>query len=81
MTAPQTRVAEPESEVFGWSPSRIPNNTGSRSRIFCQTPTPEAQLDHLLHHTPKLEIPLEMVQLILKLLLNQRFLDVYHDFL
>jgi len=23
-----------ESEVFGWSRSRIPNNTGSRSRIF-----------------------------------------------
>ena len=44
------RVAE--SEVFGWSWSRIPNNTGSRSRIFC--PTPCAQLDHFLHHTPKL---------------------------
>jgi len=24
-----------ESEFFGWS--RIPNNTGSRSRIFCPT--------------------------------------------
>jgi len=23
------------SEVFGWSRSQIPNNTGSRSRIFC----------------------------------------------
>jgi len=23
-----------ESEVFGWSRSRIPDNTGSRSRIF-----------------------------------------------
>jgi len=30
----KSRVAEPESEVFGWSRSRIPNNTGSRSRIF-----------------------------------------------
>jgi len=31
-----SRVAEsePEPEVFGWSRSRIPNNTGSRSRIF-----------------------------------------------
>jgi len=28
-----------ESKVFGWSRSRIPNNT--RSRIFCPTPTPE----------------------------------------
>ena len=47
-----TRVAEsePESEVFEWS----------RNRIFC--PTPDAQLDHFLHHTPKLVIPVEMVQ-------------------
>ena len=35
-----SRVAE--SEVFGWS--QIPNNTGSRSRIFC--PTPDVQSDH-----------------------------------
>jgi len=28
-----------ESDVFGWSRSRIPNNTGSRSRVFCPTPT------------------------------------------
>ena len=35
-----TRVAE--SEVFGWS--RITNNTGRRSRIFC--PTPYVHLDH-----------------------------------
>jgi len=65
-----------ESEVFGWS--RIPNNTRSRSRIFC--PTPEVQLDHLLHHTPKLGIPVEMVQFLLTLLLKQRFLAVHHDF-
>jgi len=62
-----TRVAE--SEVFGWS--RIPNNTGSGSRIFCPTPTPDVQLDHFLHHTPKLGIPVEMVQFLLKLLLKQ----------
>ena len=52
--------------------SRISNNTGSRSRIFC--PTPEVQLDHFLHHTPKLGIPVEMeivVQFLLKLLLKQ----------
>jgi len=33
------------SEVFGWS----------RSRIF--SPTPEVQLNHFLHRTPKLGIP------------------------
>jgi len=31
-----------ESEVFGWSRSRITNNTGSRSPIF--RPSPDAQL-------------------------------------
>jgi len=36
--------------------------------------------DHFLHHTPKLGIPVEMVQFILKLLLKQRFLAVHHDF-
>jgi len=33
-----------------------------------------------LHHTPKLGIPIEMVQFLLKLLLKQRFLVVHHDF-
>jgi len=65
-----------ESEVFGWCRSRIPNNTGSR--MFC--PTPDVQLDHFLHHTPKLGIPIEMVQLLSKLLLKQRFLAVHHGF-
>ena len=37
----------------------------SRSRIFC--PTPDVQLDHFLHHTPKLGIPVEMVQFLMKL--------------
>ena len=46
--------------------------------IFC--PTPDVQLDHFLHHTPKLGIPVEMVQFLLELLLKQRFLAVYHDF-
>ena len=68
------------SKVFGWSWSRFPNNTGSRSRIFCPTPTLEVQLDHFLHHTPKLGIPIEMVEFLLKLLLNQRFIAVHHDF-
>jgi len=48
--------------------------------FFCPTPTPDVQLDHFLHHTPKLGIPVEMVQFLLKLLLKQRFLAVYHDF-
>jgi len=46
--------------------------------FFCLTP--DAQLDHFLHHSPKLGIPVEMVQFLLKLLLNQRFPAVYHDF-
>ena len=40
-----------EPKVFGWSRSRIPNNTGRRSRIFC--PTPDVQLDQFYHHIPK----------------------------
>jgi len=43
---------------------------------FC--PTPNLQLDHFLHHTLKLGIPVEMVQFLLKLLLKQRFLAVHH---
>jgi len=66
--------------VIGTVKSRILNNTGSPSRIFCPTPTPDVQLDHFLHHTLKLGIPVEMVQFLLKLLLQQRFLAVHHDF-
>ena len=65
---------ETESEVFGWS--RIPNNTVSR----IVRPTPDVQLDHFLHRTLKLGIPVEMVQFLLKLLLKQSFLVVHHDF-
>ena len=72
----ETRVAEPESEVFGCS--RIPSNTGSRSRIFVRLRMPNWII--FLHHTPKLGIPVEMVQFLLKLLLNQSFLAVHHDF-
>jgi len=39
-----------ESKVIVWS--RISDNTGSRSRIFCPIPTPDVQLDLFLHHTP-----------------------------
>jgi len=51
---------------------------GSESDFFSRTP--DAQLDHFLHHTPKFGVPVGMVQHLLKLLLNQRFLAVYHDF-
>jgi len=42
--------------------------------------TPDPQLDHFLHHTPKMAIPVEMVKFLMKLLLKQRFLAVHHDF-
>ena len=35
-----------------------------------KNPTPDVQLGHFLHHTPKLGIPVEMVQFFLKLLLK-----------
>jgi len=34
--------------------------------FFC--PTPDANLDNFLHHTPKLGIPVEMVQVVVRLL-------------
>jgi len=48
---------------------------GSLTRLgvgigFC-CPTPVVQLDHFSHHTPKLGIPVEVVQFLLKLLLKQ----------
>jgi len=48
--------------------------------IFCPTPTPEVQLNHFLHDSTQLGIPVEMVQFYLKLLLKQRILAVAHDF-
>ena len=38
--------------------------------FFCPASTPDVQLDHFLHHTPKLRIPVDMVQVLLKLLLT-----------
>ena len=64
------RWSRKESEIFGWS----------RSRIFLSDSTPGIQLDQFLHHTPKLGIPVEMVQFLLKLLLKQSFFAVCHDF-
>jgi len=74
------RVAESKSQVFEWS--RIPNNTRSmnRSQIFCPTSPTKIELDRFVHHTSKLGIPVEMVQFLLKLVLKQRILAVYHDF-
>jgi len=48
--------------------------------LFWPIPTPEVQLDHFLHHTPQLGIPVEMLHFLLKLLLKQIFPAVHHDF-
>jgi len=75
----ETRVAgsASEPEVFGWSRNRMPNNTGSRSRIFLSdSGCPIGSF--FLYHTLKLGIPVEMVQFLLKLLLKERFLAVHH---
>jgi len=50
------------------------------SQIFLSDSDPGGRIDHFLHDTPKFGIPVEMVQFLLKLLLNRRFLAVYHDF-
>jgi len=52
----------------------FPTTLGVRVGFFC--PTPEAQLDHFLYHIPKLGILIEMVEFLLKLLLNRGFLAV-----
>jgi len=67
-----------ESKVFGWT--RIPDNTGSRSRTFLSDSDCGCQIGSFLHHTPKLGILVEMIQFLLKLLLKQRFLAMHHDF-
>ena len=36
-------------------------------RFFYPTLTPEVQLDHFLHHTPRLGILVEMIQFLMKL--------------
>jgi len=36
----------------------------------CPTPSTDVQLDNFLYHTPELEIPVEMVQFLSKLLLK-----------
>ena len=53
---------------------------GVRVGLFCQTPTPEVQLDHYPHHTSNLGIPVEMVQFLLKLVLKEIILAVFYDF-
>jgi len=61
---------------FGVVGDRFLTTPGVRVRFFC--PTPDVQLDHFLHHIPKIHV--EMVQYLLKLLLKQSFLAVRHDF-
>jgi len=46
---------------------------------FCPTPTPDVELDHFLHHTPKMGIPDEMAEFLFKLLFKHRFFTVHHD--
>jgi len=48
--------------------------------FFCRIATPDVQIGSVLHHTPKLGIPVEKVQFLMKLLLTQRFLAVNHNF-
>ena len=69
-------VAESESKVLGGVRVGFLTTRGVGGWLFC--PTPEVQLDNFLHH--KLGIPVEMVQFLLKRLLKQRILAVYHDF-
>ena len=68
-----------ESEVFEWN--RIPITTpGVGVGLFWPTSTPEVQLNHFLHRSPKVGTPVEMVQFLLKLSLKQIIIAVYHDF-
>ena len=53
-----SRVAE--LEVLGGV--RFLTTLGAGVRFFC--PTPGVELDHFLYHTPKLGIPIEMVQFV-----------------
>jgi len=55
-----------EMEVCGWS--RIPDNARVVVGFFCPIPSLEVQLQFFLHHTPKLGIPVEMVQFFFKLI-------------
>jgi len=52
-------------EVFGWN--RIPNNAGSRSRCRIFLSDSGSPIGSFLDHTPKLGIPVEMVQVLSKL--------------
>jgi len=46
----------------------------------CPIPTPQVKLDNFYITFFELGIPIEMVQFLMKLLLKQRILAVYHDF-
>jgi len=69
-----SRVAESESEVFRWSRSWIPNYTRSRSR------TKNIRLRLWKYKWIIFYITLLSWEFLLKLLLTQRILAVYHDF-
>jgi len=48
--------------------------------VFLSDSDSESPIGSILHHTPKLGIPIEMVQSLMNLLLKLRILAVYHDF-
>jgi len=89
------RESDPLRTGSGWQPG-LRNRSRKESEVlggigflttlgvgvgfFRPTPTTDVELNHFLHHTRGLGIPVEMVQFLLKLLLQQRFLAVYHDF-
>jgi len=77
----RTRVVESETELEVFGRRWIPKGTRIRTRCGCQiffsdTGSP---IGSILHHTFKLEIPVKMVQFLLKLLLKHNS-AVYHDF-
>jgi len=82
LTSQGCGVGVVRSEVSGWSrsQSRIPNNTGSGSRIFLSDSDSGRPVGLFFYITPKLGFPVKIVKFLWKLLLEQRFLDAHHDF-
>jgi len=82
----QTLRERPEPRLPGLRSRRFLGGVGFLTTLgvgvgfFCPTLAPDVQLDHFLNHTLKLRILVEMAQLLLKLLLKQRFLAVHHNF-
>ena len=75
------QIAKSEWEVFGWSQirCRIPKNTRSRSWIRVFLSYSGRPIESFLYRTPRLGIPVEMAQFLLKVYWN-RILAVHDDF-